>query len=224
VDLARAIADRWGVRVEIVGVGFDQLVDAVTAHRIDSAISALPIVPHRAKEVAFSMPYFEAGVVLATPLGSAIRQPAEGSNERSPEPSSRAQVEGRSRRRLAEVLAGLRVAVEWGSEGDAQARRLQRELNGNLTLVLRPSADAALAAAFAGEAEAVITDAVSLALFNRNGRKLTAVGEPLRSDPYVIVMPVAAPRLRQAVDEALAALAADGTLGDLAARWLGPTK
>ncbi|MEJ5197926.1 MAG: transporter substrate-binding domain-containing protein, partial [Anaerolineae bacterium] len=42
VDLAQAIAGRWGVRVEFVGIGFDQLLDAVAAHRVDSAISALP--------------------------------------------------------------------------------------------------------------------------------------------------------------------------------------
>jgi polar amino acid transport system substrate-binding protein len=197
VDLATAIAARWGVRAEIVGVGFDQLIDAVAAHRVDSALSALPIIPYRAKEVSFSAPYFEAGVVLVVPLGSTISKPAD--------------------------LAGRRVAAEWGSEGDAQARILQRQLGGNLTLVLRPSPDAALATVLNGEADAVVTDAVSLALFVRNGPRLIVVGEPLRRDPYVIVTPVDAPRLRKAVDEALAALAADGTLAALKERWLGIT-
>ena len=75
VDLANAIASRWGVKVEIVGVGFDELLDAVTAYRVDSAISALPVVEHRTREVAFSAPYVEAGVLLVAPriMGSRNR-------------------------------------------------------------------------------------------------------------------------------------------------------
>ncbi|MCX6033176.1 MAG: ABC transporter substrate-binding protein [Chloroflexi bacterium] len=197
VDLAQAIATRWGVRAEIVGVGFDQLLDAVAAHRVDSAISAHPVIPHRAKDVAFSPPYFEAGVLLAVPAGSPITGPGD--------------------------LTGKRVAAEWGSEGDAQARLLQRQSNSSLALVLRPSADAALAAVLAGEADAAVVDAVSLALFNRGGAGLVAVGEPLRRDPYVVVLPVDAPQLNGAINEALMALNADGTLAAIEAKWLSVT-
>ncbi len=73
VDLARAIAARWGVRVELVGVGFDELIDATAAGRIDSALSALPAVPWRDEEVVSSIPYVEAGLLLAAPAGSSIR-------------------------------------------------------------------------------------------------------------------------------------------------------
>lgn len=194
VDLANAIAGRWGVRVEFVGVGFDELVDAVAARRVDSAISALPVFEHRTQEVAFSAPYVEAGVLLVAPRGSAITKPAD--------------------------LAGRRLAVEWGSTGDAQARALQRELSGNLTLVLRESSDGALQAVLAEEADAAAVDAVSLALFDAGRGDLVAVGEPLVSDPYVIVVPAGAPKLLDAIDEALAALEADGTLAQIRARWL----
>ncbi len=196
VDLVNAIAARWGVRAEIVGVGFDELVDAVAAHRIDSAVSALPIFEWRTKEVAFSRPYVEAGMVLAAPPGSAIRGPDD--------------------------LAGRRVAAEWGSQGDAQARAIQTRLEGAVMLVLRESADAALAAVVSGEADAAITDAVSLALFRRGGGDLVAVGPPLTSDPYVVVVPADARTLLDDLNKALAAMAADGTLAALRERWLGP--
>jgi len=194
VDLARAVAARWGVRVEFAGVGFDQLIDAVAAHRVDSAISALPIIDSRAKDVAFSAPYLEAGVILAVPIGSAIAGPDD--------------------------LAGRRVAVEWGSSGDAQARTIQQKLTGDVELVLQESVDAALGAVVAGAADAAIVDAVSLALFNRAGHDLIIVGEPLQPDPYVVVVPVDAPDLLGAVNEALAVLENDGTLTRLKARWL----
>jgi ABC-type amino acid transport substrate-binding protein len=196
VDLVNAIAGRWGVRGEIVSLGFDELVDAVAARRVDSAVSALPVFEWRTQEVSFSAPYIEAGVVLAVPRGSTIGGP--------------------------EDLAGRRVAAEWGSEGDAQVRDLQRRLEGRLELVLRESADAAMEAVAGSQADAVVTDAVSLALFNRDGGDLVAVGQPLRSDPYVVVVPKGAPLLLADLNQALAAMEADGTLAALRAKWLGP--
>jgi polar amino acid transport system substrate-binding protein len=213
VDLARAIAARWGVRVEFVGVGFDQLMDAVVANRVDSAISALTIAPHRTEEMRFSEPYIEAGMVLAVPETSRLRPALEAVGGRSGAPVMA---------EVAQPLAGQRVAAEWGSEGDALARRLQAQVNGDLRLVLRNSTDDALRAVLAGEADLAIVDAISLALFVGDGGSLVAVGQPLRSDPYAIVVPKHAPELLRKVNEALAALRDDGTLVEIRARWLRP--
>ncbi len=192
VDLARAIAARWGVQVEFVGVGFDQLVDAVYAHKVDSALSAMPIFEDRTQEVAFSDPYIEAGIVLAVPAGSRVRGPDD--------------------------LAGRRVAAEWGSAGDAQARILQRRLPDGFSLVLRDTVTAALDAVAAGEADAALADAISLALHGGDLQPVAVIA----SDPYVIVLPRNAPDLLRAINEALAALSADGTLAEIEARWLKP--
>ena len=194
VDLTNAIASRWGVRAEIVGVGFDELLDAVTAYRVDSAISALPVVEHRTREVAFSAPYVEAGTLLVAPRENAIAK--------------------------SEDLTGRRLAAEWGSAGDAQARALQREFGGNLTLILCESPDLALQAVLDGKADAAAVDAVSLALFDAGQDRLITIGEPLQSEPYVIVMPAHARKLLAAINETLADLAADGTLAAIQARWL----
>ena len=213
VDLARAIAARWGVRVEFVGVGFDQLMDAVVANRVDSAISALTVAPHRTEEMRFSAPYIEAGMVLAVPETSRLRPTLEAVGGRGGKPA------------MAEIalpLAGQRVAAEWGSEADALARRLQVQVNGDLRLALRNSTDDALRAVLSGEADVAIVDAISLALYAGDGGSLVAVGQPLRSDPYAIVLPKHAPELLRQVNEALAALQDDGTLAEIRARWLRP--
>ncbi len=194
VDFAQAIAEAWGVRVEIVSIGFDQLVDAVAANRIDSALSALPVFEERAREVSFSRPYFDAGLVLAAPRSAEIG----GLDD----------------------LAGRRVAAEWGSGGDAEVRALNRRVGGSVTPVLRDSSNAALDAVLAGDADAALVDAVDLALYDRGQGRLVAVGRPVQSDPYVIIVPVDAPKLLAALDETLAALDADGVLGQLRARWL----
>ena len=59
-----------------------------------------------------------------------------------------------------------------------------------------------------------------LALFAPGKDRLIAVGEPLQSEPYVVVVPAHAPKLLAAINATLADLAADGTLAGIQARWL----
>jgi ABC-type amino acid transport substrate-binding protein len=58
-------------------------------------------------------------------------------------------------------------------------------------------------------------------LFAPGKHRLITVGEPLQSEPYVIVVPAHAPKLLAAINVTLAELAADGTLAAIKARWLG---
>jgi ABC-type amino acid transport substrate-binding protein len=195
VELVNEIARRMGVRAEITGVGFDELVDATAARRVDGAVSALPEMPWRTREVTYSRPYIEAGLVLAVPPGSPVHGPAD--------------------------LPGRRVAAEWGSQGDALARDLSSGEDKAFELVLRETADAALEAVLGGEADAVIVDAVTLALFDGGAGRIIAAGEPLRPDPYVVYVPHGAPVLLEHVNAALEAMEEDGTLEAIRARWLG---
>lgn len=192
VDLARAIAARWGVEASIESVGFDGLIDAVWAGRIDTALSALPYQPQFSQDVVFSRPYFEAGLMLVTAAG-------------------------RDDLDTVEDLAGLRIAVEWGSEGDLQARALARRLP-DVAILSQETAQAALESVADGEAEAALVDRVSALQFPAINA-LRIAPEPIVSDPYVIVMPRKAPILQQQVDEALQAMQADGFLAQLEARW-----
>ena len=194
VDLARAIAAYWGVEAQIEGLGFDGLVDAVQAGRLDSAISALPYQPERTQDVAFSDPYFEAGLVLVTPAGSAIAS--------------------------LDDLAGQRLAVEWGSEGDVQARLLRRRFP-DLVLLPSDTPQAALLAVAEGQANAALVDRISALQFTTSDQRLFISPQVVVSDPYVIVLPHKSPVLQARVGEALQALKADGTLDALTARWFG---
>ena len=94
------------------------------------------------------------------------------------------------------------MAVEWGSLGDAWAHER------GLHISRQETADAALTAVTAGDADAAIVDAVTVALTAPPG--LVIRTPPLQSDPYVIVLPHDSPKLADAVDAALAALMSDG--------------
>ena len=184
-----------GVRVELVNMGFDQLIDAVAARRVDAAISAMPAPEDRTREVSFSQSYLEAGLVLATPPCQSYHRHGQ---------SDRQAVWRR----------------EWGSEGDAKARELKKAAGETITLVLEESAAEALAATADGEADAALVDAVSLALFQRDGGALMAVGPAVVSQPYVVILPARTPEIVAAVNAAIVALRADGTLDRIRAQWL----
>ena len=197
VDLAHAISEQWGIKTQIVTLGFDELLDAVAAHQVDAAISAIPIQPERTEDVRFSDPYVQAGVVLAVRKGSELAGPAD--------------------------LGGRRVAVEWGSQGEAAARALREDEAIAFELLPRETVTLALDALAAGEADAAIVDAISLATY-AHAAQLAEVGGALVSDPYVVVVPADAPDLLKAVNDALRALESGGTLDEIRARWLRPAQ
>lgn len=205
VDLARAIAATWGVEVQFEGLGFDGLVDAVQTGRLDSAISALPYQPERTQDVAFSPAYFEAGLVLVTLAGN--------------DPQNDAMAGGGAVNSL-DDLAGRRLAVEWGSEGDVQARLLRRRFP-DLVLLPEDTPQAALLAVAEGRADAALVDHISALQASAADQRLTIAPQVVVSDPYVIVLPRKASELQRQVSLALQTLQADGTLDALMARWFG---
>lgn len=198
VDLAHALAAQWGLTAEIVPIGFDSLVDALIAGRVDSVVSALPYDPRLTRDVTYSAPYFEAGVRLAVRADSPITGTAG--------------------------LTGAQVAVEWGSMGDMVGRRLQRA-GGALTLRPAATPDEAVAALVNDPSvDALLIDQVSLRQAQGAGAAIVAIGPALESNPYVIAMPMRAYDLHTQVADTLSRLRADGAFDALEERWFGPQR
>ncbi len=73
VELAEQIAERLGVRLELVSIdSVEGLLDAVSEGRADAAIAAISVTPEREARVDFSHPYYTAG------LGVAVRSAEQG--------------------------------------------------------------------------------------------------------------------------------------------------
>lgn len=211
VELARALAANWGLDVEIVAIGFDSLIDALQAAKIDAVISAYPYDERLTRDVGYSQPYFDAGLRLVVREGSAIGGVQD--------------------------LAGKRVAVEWGSEGDMVGRQLQRDMQQDglsVTLVPFETPEEAVAA-LAGSAgpmsagdelgdeavDALLVDGVTLRAVQARGAPLVQAGPALSSNPYVIVVPRRAADLLEQVNAGLEKLRGEGVLAQLEADWLG---
>lgn len=71
IDIARAVADDLGVKLQIQGVGFGALMpQSVTSGRVDMAMSAITITAERAKVVSFSGPYYRSAQVFIVKAGN----------------------------------------------------------------------------------------------------------------------------------------------------------
>jgi ABC-type amino acid transport substrate-binding protein len=190
-DIARAIAADLGVEAEFVNIGFDGLYDALLARRVDIVLSGLPYDPRWTEDVAYTHNYFNAGQMLVT------RRDEDSIN-------------------AVEDLAGHTVAIEWGSQADMEGRRLARKIE-DITLLRQESAEAALAALFGGEADAVIVDAVSGAgAFPRGLKIVTYVSD----DWYVGAVHIESLALLAAVNQSFTRLSDTGDMARMQAEWL----
>jgi len=201
VDLARELGQRLGVDVQFVAnLPYDGLYDALAVGRVDVVISALVVNPSRMADVAYSAPYFDAGQVLV------VREWETGVGGQRPEP-----VEGMA------DLGGRTLTVEFGTQGDLEARKWARRLSG-LAVVPYQTAAEALAAVEAGEADAALVDHVSAK--SGAGSGLIIVGEPVVEEPYAVAVHRESRYLLRAIDDALAEMEADGTMETLTEKWL----
>ena len=192
VDLGQALAEELGVPVQFVNMTFDGIYDSLKADQVDMVIATLSIDPLRTAEVRYTRPYFNAGLVLVSPVTTPIRSMAD--------------------------LSGYRLAYEFGSTADSEARRWLRRI---LPFETQPYELPAYAldAVRLGEADVALVDATSAHLYLREH------DWPVNLDyatvnPYVIALREDRAPLWQMVDQALGQLQANGILEALINEWL----
>jgi ABC-type amino acid transport substrate-binding protein len=117
--------------------------------------------------------------------------------------------------------AGKTLTAEFGSTGDALARKWSRLVAG-----LKPASETDAATALQmvadGQADGALVDAVPAFDYLRTNPQLKVAGAiPESNAPYVMAVSVKSPVLLRNLTNALAALEADGRLGDLRAKWFG---
>jgi len=64
IDLFKAIAEKEGLKLEFVNVGFDPLLAGMAQGTYDAAISSITITDDRKKDMLFSDPYYAAGQIV----------------------------------------------------------------------------------------------------------------------------------------------------------------
>lgn len=199
IDLARAIAERLGLKAEFEAVSYDGLIGTLVVGRDDAVISAWTPQQERDREASFTPSYFNAGVALVTSVKR----------------------DGISLNNVQTWAAGKTLAAEYGSQGDALIRKWSRLVAGVKPLSL-PDSAAAMQAVLAGEADGALVEAVAAYEFLKSqpGLKIAAP-IPEADAPYVIAISAKSPTLLREVTRILNDMEADGSLGELRVKWFG---
>lgn len=189
IDLMNEIAERLGLEVEFVNTGFDGIFPALSQGQFDAIISAITITPERDENIDFSDPYFAANQGLAVTEGSEIAS--------------------------VDDLAGQDVAVQAGTTGEEYAENTFTDAN----IVAFPTSPEAFTALTSGQVDAVFIDLPVVAANVESREGVQQVQEVETGEEYGIGVPQGNDALREAINETLDEIIADGTYAEIYGTW-----
>jgi polar amino acid transport system substrate-binding protein len=192
IDLGWAIASRLGVRVRFVNMGFDGLYDSLKTDQVNVLISALVTDYSRTNEVLYTLPYYNAGLVLVSPTAKPFTDYHQ--------------------------LQDARLALEFGSEADQLARRWGRRIT--FTSLPYELPRYALDSLRLDQAEAALVDATAARLYQREYLGWAVTSTQMTDTLYVMATRRDRGQTWDAINRVLAELLDDGTVEALIAKWL----
>ncbi len=194
VDMAKALGERMGVRVEFVTTTYDGLYDALVTGRADVIISALYPDPSRTQDFAFSSPYFNAGEVLIVAVNSPIQS--------------------------LDDVGGRHIIAVFGTDGHMEALRWQTIYAPPPQVTTAETEQEALAALLDGRCDGAIVSNLTALAAQMEGLPVRIVQPFVTDEIYVIAARREDADLVAALSQLLQQLASDGTLDQLTRRWL----
>lgn len=193
--LAQLLATRFDLDLEVVAVPFAQL-DAGDLGGADMAIAQITATSDRDDRVDFSIGYFDTAIGVLARTDTSITDLRDAREQRW-------------------------VVVEGSTEQDFLEAIVKPT---SPALVVADETEAAEAITD-GRAEAGLADLATTLVIAGASPELEVVAQFVTRQRYAVALPksgIAATTNRDAVDTALRALAADGTLDGLAEQWLEP--
>jgi polar amino acid transport system substrate-binding protein len=193
IDLANLVAERLGVEIAWVALGFDGLYDALRSDRADIIIASVTPDPLRRNDAIYSRPYYDAGLVLVSPTARRIDQMNE--------------------------LDSQRLTYAFGSQAHTESDRWLRRVAPYITLPYELPTYA-LDAVRLGAANAALVSATDAQVYGRLHTSWQWTATYITHQPYVIAVNTQQGQLASTLDTLLATLEADATLAMLRERWL----
>lgn len=191
IDLLKAVAEKEGLEIEFINVGFDPLLAGMSQCQYDMAVSSITITDARKESMLFSDPYIAAGQIVTVRL-----------NEDA--------IKGK------DDLAGKTVGAQLGTTGAIEVEKMS-----DASLRTYDTVDLAFLDLINGQIDAVVADqptAINFAVQNQG--KLKTVGATFTDESYGIAICQTNQALQQKVNQGLAAVKADGLIDQLEDRWL----
>lgn len=199
VDLVNAIAEDQGFTVQWENLQFDGLIPALQAGNIDIIASGMSINEKREKQVDFSDPYYDSGLVVAV---AADNTTIKGEDDLTPD---------------------MKVAAQIGTTGAQEAQEL-KDAGKIGEVIILPQLDTAMLQLINGDVDAVINDKpVTEAYIAKQKDKIKTVGEVINADSYGIAVQKGNTALQAALNEGLQNIKDNGTYDQLITKWFNDT-
>ena len=189
-EIAQAIADRLGLKLEIVDMDFGALVGAVQSGKIDLSLAGMTVDPERLENVNFSTSYATGVQVIIVPEGSDIATP--------------------------EDLEGKLIGVQENTTGHQYCSDDYGEEN----VIAYTNGATAVQALLQGKVDCVVIDNEPAKAFVEANEGLTILGTEYVVEDYAIAVAKDNDALLDAVNAALEELTADGTIQSILDRYI----
>ncbi|OYD98185.1 basic amino acid ABC transporter substrate-binding protein [Nostoc sp. 'Peltigera membranacea cyanobiont' 210A] len=197
IDLMNAIAKVAGFAIQFESLPFDGMISTLQAKRVDGAISGITITAERLKTIAFSRPYFKAGLAMSTTgYAYAVREDNQNIKDFN-------------------SLKGKKIAVQIGSTGADFAKTIS-----NAKISTFNSGPEFFQDLLNGNVDAVVSDAFATLYAIKNGKLkgIRVVADLLTQEYYGIAMPKDSPHL-DAINKGIATLLSNGTYKQIYQKW-----
>ena len=193
VDMWAEIAKELGLEYELQPMDFNGLIPALQSGSIDAAIAAMTIKEERREKVDFSVPYYDAGLLV---LVRADEEEIKSVDD----------------------LAGKTVATKTGTTSYDYSMAIE----GVGKVVPFPNIDGAYMELQNGGADAVVFDSPNILYYaaTKGKDKVKPVGEILQEEQYGIAFPKNS-ELTAKVDEVLKKMFEDGRYAEIYKKWFG---
>ncbi len=192
VEMSKAIADYLGLEVEYVDVAWDGIFSGLDSDKYDIVCSSCSITPERQKNYLMTEPYVQNRIELLVPKGSDI--------------TSLDNVQGKSVAVQAETTCDIYL-----KDHDKGCEVMQYDKVINCFDELK-----------ANRVDAVLVDSVVASYYlGEDEDKYDVVWEGEDAEPLGITLKKGNTQLCEKIEEALDALAADGTTTEIAMKYFG---
>ncbi len=192
VEIGKEIAKRIGVVGVPISTAWDGIIAGLIAKKHDLICGSMAITEDRLKSIDFSDPYYRSGAQMFVKAGSPIQ--------------------------TIEELTGKKIGVTLGTTFETWARENIsnvdiRTYKGDPDIILEVTN---------GRLDGFITDRIVGALAIKDkGAAIQMIGDLLYEEQMGIALRQGNPELKQAINDALAAMKEDGTYHEISMKWLG---
>ncbi|RED63206.1 substrate-binding periplasmic protein [Cohnella lupini] len=196
-DIAKEIAKRLGVKAEFAAQDFSGLIPSLQASKIDTIISQVTITDERKQQIDFTQPYItnEVKVIVAQDNDSITKL---------------------------EDFKGKNIGVGLGTNDETYLRNEVLPKVGKFTIKTYDDVITSLQDLDAGRIDATINNLYALKpIVDKNGFKIKAVGEAIKSDQAGVAVRKNNPEFLAALDQALTDMKADKTYDTIFKKWFG---